>query len=147
MGTRMVIRGQLWYADAAAVKQSHMRDVWRAGLDIRRGAKGMPEMGDVAPQPKTARTAPFVEGKSCYDPQDELLFREVANPRAEDGWAPMGFWTKRWSVSAEGVVSLARAGHLDCAVRPGSTARFFRCRDERVCLGSELYRKLASKRT
>lgn len=148
MATRVVVRGQVWYADREAREQLVLRQKAREAL-APADRHGEPLTGMSSPSRGVAGASaplPFRAGVGFRCPEDRLDYRIVSFLDPAGGWATTAFWQKRWRLTHGGILELARNGLLDAAMLECSQVRRFRCRDEASVLASDVVARAALKR-
>lgn len=124
MATRVVLGGRAVFAS---------RDFRPRTTPDFRGQDGEPV--DLSPIPSSSPESPMRAGETFVD-EDDVAVRVVRALDVREGWAPLGFWLRRYDVGVEVLARWCRLGVFDAAVEASSPTRWFRCRDEsRVPLG------------
>lgn len=131
MPTRMFLRGRV------------VRDTARARPKV-------PEVpgdlsGEIPPRSQVTSIDRMLRAGVVLEDGHGTTYRVVRYLDPRDGWAPLGFFTARWSASPGAFWTLVRRGYLDAALEEGSVCKRFRVRDERAAL-AELARMGASRK-
>ncbi len=147
MPARIVIKGRSVWGSPELRQRERARARQHQSLPL--GRKGTPHEGQVlspAGVPADSPASPYRAGIAFECPEDRVTYRIVLRLDPREGWATSDFWQERWRCRHVDVLRLVERGLLDAAMEQGSQVRRYRCRDERMCLGSPVLRNEARRR-
>lgn len=124
MGTRLYIRGRAYRVGPGGDPMFSEEKRVEAPRDRR----GNPV--DTWPIPPSEKIIEFRAGVPYTCPEDGITYRVLKRCDPKDGWAPAGFWRRRWGITFRSIRTFVEKGWLQPGIEEGSPTKRYRCVDE-----------------